>query len=51
MSLKPIYLYKFVNGELSYFYTNVGSAQTFEGDTYTPADPISHIRVAKTSLA
>jgi hypothetical protein len=42
VSLKPIYLYKFVNGELQYFYTNVGSPQAFDGDTYAPADPISH---------
>jgi hypothetical protein len=38
MSLKPIYLYKFINGERSYLYTNVGTEQVFAGDTYEPSD-------------
>lgn len=41
MSLKPIYLYKFVNGDVSYFYANVGSEQTLDDDNYIPAK-ISH---------
>lgn len=39
--MTPVYLYKLINGETAKFYTNVGSAQEFDGDTYLPI-VISH---------
>lgn len=35
MALEPTYLYKFVNGDQSWFYTNVGTEQVLGDDTYT----------------
>jgi hypothetical protein len=45
--MKPTYIYKLVNGESSFFYTNVGSEQEFEDDTYVPI-PISHTGPSRT---
>jgi uncharacterized phage protein (TIGR02218 family) len=47
MSLKPIYLYKFVYGERVYPFTNVGLPQSFDGDNYLPED-MSHTEPTQT---
>lgn len=41
MNLKPIYLYNFTNGDQAFWFTNVGSVQSLDGDEYTP-EKISH---------
>lgn len=41
--VKPRYLYKFVNGALSFFYTNVGSEKEFADDIYLADQVISHV--------
>lgn len=48
MKREPRYLYKFVNGDLSFFYTNVGTDQEFEGDVYTSNQVISHTSPERT---
>src|ERR1051326_2067431 len=48
MKLKPQYLYKFINGDLSFFYTNVGTDQEFDGDLYLSDAVISHTAPERT---
>lgn len=48
MKLKPRYLYKFVNGDLSFFYTNVGTDQSFGDDVYLSDQVISHTSPERT---
>lgn len=41
--LKPIYLYRFTNGDQSFLYTNVGAEYDLDDETFVP-EKISHTR-------